>query len=231
MKIDLNADLAEGCGNDDAIMRLVSSANICCGSHAGGIADMDAALNLAKKHHVCVGAHPGYPDRENFGRKPVKLNPADLARTITDQLELLEGRARLAGIPIRYLKLHGALYHEASQDEATAELVAQIARQHFLLVMGLPESTLEKAARQAAIGYIREGFADRRYLPEGGLVPRSQPDALIHDPGEAARQVRGLIDSSHVDSICVHGDSPDAVRFTSSLRTMLEAAGISIAAP
>lgn len=229
MEIDLNCDLGEGCGHDAELMPLITSANVSCGFHAGDAATALEALALAAQHGVQVGAHPGFPDREHFGRRELDWSDRQIYRECVYQIGALSGLAQAAGWPIRYLKPHGALYNMACRDDRHAQPVVEAARLFHLPVLGLPRSRLE-AACVGQVGFIAEGFADRRYRPDGSLVPRSQPDAFVKEPQEAVRQAKWLIDQHKVRSLCVHGDNPEAVEFVRELRAALTRAGFRLAA-
>ncbi len=222
MLIDLNADLGEGSGHDADLMRHITSASICCGAHAGGPEEMRAAVELARRHGVVTGAHPGYEDRANFGRVAVTLAPHDVKSLCFRQIAALV----MAGAEVKYLKPHGALYHAAMRDEGAARGVAQAAEAFSLPCVGLPESELQKACGK----FVAEGFADRRYRPDGSLVPRGEPGAMIADIDEALEQVEWLIGSRGVRTICVHGDNPSALEFVRAIREALLAKGHSLAA-
>jgi UPF0271 protein len=219
--IDLNADLAEGRASDAELMQLVTSVNIACGAHAGGPSEMLAALELAHRLRLCVGAHPGFMDREEFGRKETAITPEDLRALLEYQVGALKSLSEGVGVIVEHLKPHGALYHQVMRDHDLAQTLLLVAKRHGLAVMGLPDVPLEQWSGLLGVRYIREGFADRRYRQDGSLMPRSQPDAMLRDPRQAAKQVRRLVEEQHVDSICIHGDEPDAVAFAASLRTQL----------
>jgi 5-oxoprolinase (ATP-hydrolysing) subunit A len=229
MQIDLNSDLGEGCGLDAELMPLVTSANICCGFHAGDAATAHAALKLAAKHGVQVGAHPGYADREHFGRRDLSLSEEAIFELCLYQVGALAGLAKTNGIHLRYLKPHGALYNQACREEAFARPIMAAADILKLPVMGLPGSRLESLCRTGA-GFIAEGFADRRYRPDGSLVPRDRPDAFVHDVEEAVTQADWLLRERGIHSLCVHGDNPKALDFVRGLREAFTRRGISIRA-
>lgn len=229
--IDLNADLGEGAGTDSGLMALVSSANVCCGAHAGDPDGLRATLELAKQHGVRVGAHPGYADRDHFGRRDLDLSDKQLGTLVFHQVGGLDGLARLAGLRLSHLKPHGALYNQAGRDLRIARPIAGAAALFGLALVGLPGSQLETAASAVGVRFIPEGFADRRYRPDGTLVPRTEPDALIHDPAEAATQAEWLVRAKGVRTICVHGDTPDAVAFVAAVRAVLTGKGVRIEAP
>jgi UPF0271 protein len=227
MEIDLNSDLGEGCATDPEVMPLVTSANIACGFHAGDPATAHATLVLAARHGVQVGAHPGFADRENFGRRELVLTEAQVFEDCVYQIGALAGLAHAAGVPVRHLKAHGALYNMACRDDAYARPIIAAAELFQLPVLGLPGSRLE-AASAGRCRFVAEGFADRRYRPDGSLVPRSQPDAFIEDPADAVRQVEWLVRDKGVHTICVHGDNPHALDFVRALRAALTRQGFVI---
>jgi UPF0271 protein len=229
MEIDLNCDLGEGCGNDAELMPLITSANIACGFHAGDPATAHATLHLAKQHGVQVGAHPSFPDREHFGRRELGRSSAQIFEDCVYQIGALAGLARAAGVDLRYVKPHGALYNIACRDADYAAPVVAAARLFQLNIMGLPGSQIQIACAERG-DFIAEGFADRRYLPDGSLVPRSNPDAFVRDPAEAMDQAERLLREKGVKSLCVHGDNPDAVAFVRALREEFTRRGIAIRA-
>jgi UPF0271 protein len=220
MEIDLNADLGEGAGADAELMSLVTSANVCCGLHAGGPAEIARALVLANKFGVVVGAHPGYADREHFGRRELELGNQDLVALCVYQLGALAAMAEVMGLTVRYIKPHGALYNQACRDRRVADLLVIGLAQFGLPVLGLPNSQLAEACADR-LPFVAEGFADRRYRPDGSLVPRTEPDAFVHDPDEAVKQVEWLVRERGVRSVCVHGDNPEAVAFARAVRDAL----------
>lgn len=228
--IDLNADLGEAVGDDAAMMSLVTSANICCGFHAGDAATTRAALELAREHHVAVGAHPGYADREQFGRRELTLTPREIGTLCFYQIGAILGLARAVGVTVQYLKPHGALYNQACREPDLAGPIVAAALLHGLAVMALPGSSLAAAAQAAHVPFIAEGFADRRYRDDGSLVPRSETGAFLHDPREAVQQIEWLIQERGVRSICVHGDNPEAVAFTQAIRAELLTRGFRLKA-
>lgn len=228
MDIDLNADLGEGAVFDAELMPLVTSANVCCGQHAGGPSEIRAAVDLAKEHGVVVGVHPGYADRPNFGRVELALSRPDLAALCLYQIAGMTMLVVTRGMSVKYLKPHGGLYNLACRDRATADAVVEVANSFRLPVVGLPGSQLEAVCRGYLLPFIPEGFADRRYRPDGSLVPRTEPDAFVHDPDEAVTQVEWLIREKGVRTICVHGDNPQAVAFTKAVRQALLARGFTL---
>jgi UPF0271 protein len=229
MEIDLNCDLGEGCPHDAELMPLITSASIACGFHAGDPVTAHAALAAAKRHGVQVGAHPSFPDRENFGRREMARGGPEIFADCVYQIGALAGLGEAVGISLGYVKAHGALYNMACRDDAFAGPVVEATALFELGVMGLPDSRLE-AVSAGRCRFIAEGFADRRYLPDGSLVPRSQPDAFVEDPAEAVRQAEWLLTTKGVRTLCVHGDNPDAVDFVRELRAALLARGLHVRA-
>ena len=229
MDLDLNSDLGEGCGSDAELMPLITSANICCGFHAGDTAIAHATLKLAARHGVHVGAHPGYADREQFGRRELTLSEEAIFELCLFQVGALAGLAQGVGVRLRYLKPHGALYNQACRDDAFARPIRAAAEILRLPVMGLPGSRLAMLCHTGS-GFIAEGFADRRYRPDGTLVPRDQLDALVHDIDEAVAQADWLLRERGIRSLCVHGDNPRALAFVHGLRNAFAKRGIVVRA-
>ena len=225
--MDLNADLGEGCPWDEALLARISSASISCGAHAGTYAEIEQTLRWASDGSVVVGAHPGYADREGFGRRDQNLTGQQIQELIADQLNKLTGWAESTGVSIRFVKPHGALYNQAQRDPRIAEALVASLVDRRLPLLGQPGSEVELAARRHNARFITEGFADRRYLPDGGLVPRTEPGAVLHDPAEIRAQVLALVDRG-IDTLCVHGDNPRSVELADLVRATLESAGVSI---
>jgi UPF0271 protein len=245
LTVDLNADLGEGAGRDDELFELISSANIATGFHAGDSDTMHAAVCAAKMHGVAIGAHPSFFDRENFGRKELNVPPEEVLDAVSYQLGIFEAIAAALDMPPNHVKPHGALYNMAVRDRALANVIARaIASVNPKLILFAPDnSELARAGEAHGLRIAREIFADRNYLSDGWLVPRTRPDALLHDPTEAAARVLRMlregkvrsVDGGDVDvrgqTICVHGDTPGAVEFARELRTQLEREGVTIRAP
>jgi UPF0271 protein len=246
--IDLNADLGEGfgvwrLGDDDALLGVVTSANVACGFHAGDPSTMRRVCTTAVAAGVAIGAQVSYRDLAGFGRRFIDVAPAELTDDVLYQLAALDGLARTAGGRVSYLKPHGALYNAVVSHEAQAEAVvaAVTAYDAGLPVLGLPGSVLLRAAEAAGLRTVTEGFADRGYTPEGTLVSRRSPGALVHDPAAVAeRAVRMAaegtvvaVDGSTVpvvvESVCVHGDTPGAVELARGVRAALTGAGLRVA--
>lgn len=227
MFVDLNCDLGEGCPHDAELMSLITSANVACGGHAGDLATALETLLLARQHGVQVGAHPGFLDRASFGRAERHLGEERIYLETWTQITALVGLARIAEVEVRYVKPHGALYNMACRDEAVARPVVHAVEEHGLALMGLPNSALAVVA-EGRCAYLAEGFADRRYLPNGSLVPRSREDAMIEDVEQAVKQAQWLLQTKGVQTLCVHGDNPRAVTFVRALREALGKADIRI---
>jgi UPF0271 protein len=227
MDVDLNCDLGEGCPFDAELMPLITSANVACGLHAGDAGTAHAALRAAARHGVQAGAHPGFADREHFGRRELALPEGQVFESCVYQIGALAGLARAAGVTLRYVKPHGALYNLACRDDAYARPVVAAAELFGLALVGLPASRLEALAA-GRCPFVAEGFADRRYLPDGSLVPRSRPDAFVADAAEAVRQAGELVRSRGVRTLCVHGDNPQALAFVRALRAALSERGLAL---
>ena len=245
LSVDLNADLGEGSGHDTELFELISSANIATGFHAGDSNTMHAAISAATKHGVAVGAHPSFFDRENFGRKELTIPAEEVFDAVAYQLGIFQAIASALGVQPNHVKPHGALYNMAVRDAKLAEaIVRAIESIDAKLILFAPDnSDLARAGEAHGLQIAREIFADRNYLNDGWLVPRTRPDALLHDPKEAAARVLRMlregkvrsVDGGDVDvrgeTICVHGDTPGAVEFARELRTRLEHEGVEISAP
>lgn len=247
--IDLNSDVGESfgrweLGDDEAVLGLVTSANVACGFHAGDPTTLRTTCRLAVAGGVAVGAQVGYRDLAGFGRRFIDVEPRHLADDVLYQVGALDALARAEGGAVAYVKPHGALYNTVVHHEEQAQAVvdAVVALDPSLPVLGLPGSALLRRAEAAGLRTVREAFADRAYTPEGTLVSRREPGAVLHDPEEVAARVVRLVtegvlqavDGSDVavsaDSVCVHGDSPGAVAMARAVRTRLEAAGVRLRA-
>jgi 5-oxoprolinase (ATP-hydrolysing) subunit A len=221
--IDLNADLGEGVTDDAGLLDLVTSANVACGYHAGDEDIMRAVCARAAERGVAVGAQVSYADRENFGRVALEVASDVLREQVADQVGTLSRLAASEGTRVTYLKPHGALYNRVVHDEEQAGAV--LAGAGDLPVLGLPPSVFLKLAREAGRTVFAEGFPDRGYTPEGTLVPRGQPGALVDDPATIAERAVQMAVGGEVASVCVHGDSANAVRNAAAVRRALEASG------
>jgi UPF0271 protein len=212
--MDLNADLGEGCPWDALLLKRVSSASISCGAHAGDDSTILATLQLAKDQGVTVGAHPGFPDREGFGRREFLVSCSEVESMVAEQLLHLAELANDVGVPLRFVKPHGALYNQAQRDpEIACSIIEAILAfsSNRLFLFGLPGSELARAAAGSGIRYIAEGFADRGYRLDGSLIPRSELGAILDDPLAIAEQVVRLVKSGQVQTLCLHGDDPHSV--------------------
>jgi len=245
--IDLNSDLGEGygpwtMGDDAAILSIVTSANIACGGHAGDAETMYRTLCTAAANGVSVGAHPGYLDRAGFGRRIIPMEPDEIGRMVAAQIGSLQALAAMAGTSVRYVKPHGALGNLAARDSVVARAIVDAVAQidDALAVLAISGTRLEIEAKAAGVTAYSEIFADRGYTPEGQLVPRGEPGAMLHDAGEASDRLLEFLDSGlmptvggeaiplEAHSICVHGDSPGAVDMAAQVRKELEAAGVDV---
>lgn len=248
MKVDLNSDMGEGFGpwrmtDDEALLGIVTSANIACGFHAGDWDTMASVMARAAENGVGIGAHPGFPDLQGFGRRHMAMDAATVKRMVQYQLGAAQGMARAVGAKVRHLKLHGALSHAAVADP-------EIARQAFagaleldpdLTMVVLAATTLEEAAKSLGCAYAAEIFADRGYNEDGTLIARGRPGAMITDPEEAAERISAMVREgaiitpegkrieARIDTICLHGDEPSAVGAARTLRARLESDGVEIA--
>lgn len=224
--IDLNSDLGEGLAEeiDMELLDLVSSANIACGGHAGDLESMERTVRAAAARAVRIGAHPSYPDRARFGRVTMTMPPSALEHSIVEQTRSLAEVCERLGAEVAYLKPHGALYNDAAWNSEVGRAVIQAASRLSLPLMILADSSLARSAP----GALREGFIDRAYNPDGSLVPRTEPGAVISEAGVAAEQALAL--AERVDSLCIHSDTPRAADLLRAAREALEAAGYAISA-
>jgi len=245
--VDLNSDLGEGfgpwrMGDDAGIMEQVTSVNIACGLHAGDPAIMAGTVTLALSRGVAIGAHPGYPDLAGFGRREIGCSPSEIRAFCLYQIGALSAIARAEGGRLQHVKAHGALYNRAAGDELVAGAIASAARdmEEDLILVGPPGSAFEKVCHAEGIPFAAEGFADRAYSRDGTLVPRSVPGSVIDDPAEAASRAVRMVSEGRVhdigggeiflmpDTICLHGDTPGAVRMAKAIRSALKDAGVEI---
>jgi len=250
MRIDLNGDVGESFGRytigaDQALMPVLTSANIACGFHAGDPGVMRATVALARSHGVAVGAHPGFPDLVGFGRRELGASPREVEDLVLYQVGALAAVARAQGVELRHVKPHGALYNQAARDMALAEAVARAvaAFDPSLVLVGLSGSRLLEAGRGAGLRVAAEAFADRAYHADGSLVPRQLPGAVLTDADAVAARALAMVrdravtadDGARVelaiDTLCLHGDTPAAASLATRVRQALEAAGVVLAAP
>ncbi len=236
MQTDINCDMGEGIGNDEAIMPFITSANIACGYHAGDEETARTTIHLAKKHGVNIGAHPSFFDRENFGRTEIKTSPEEVYQLITEQLFLFQKIVDAAGAVMHHVKPHGALYNMAARDAALAKAVAQAVKDfdaNFIL-FALSGSVSVAEAKVLGVKTQSEVFADRTYQDNGSLTPRSQANALIEDEEKALAQVVQMVQKGTVttisgkevplvaETVCIHGDSKHAVELANRLYGVLK---------
>ena len=248
--MDLNADLGESfgrwtLGDDERLVAHLTSANLACGFHAGDFMVMEATVSLCRRAGVAVGAQPGYPDLLGFGRRPMPFTPEEVESLVRYQIGALEAFCRSAGVEMQHVKPHGALYNQAAVDPSLADAVARAtaAFSRDLLLYGLASSdAMAGAAADAGLRFVPEAFADRRYLADGTLQPRTQSGSVLTDAAEAAAQAVAIAagsvmaaDGSSVglraQSICCHGDTPGAVEIAAAVRRGLEDAGVGIGPP
>jgi 5-oxoprolinase (ATP-hydrolysing) subunit A len=247
MHVDLNCDMGESfgryaLGDDDALLEIVTSANIACGFHAGDPEVMQRTVARAVENRVAVGAHPGYPDLQGFGRRDLSMTPPALKAGLIYQIGALSAFARAAGTKLSHVKPHGALYNAAARDASIAATVADAVHtlDPDLIVVTQPHTPLVEAARDLGLRVALEGFADRAYQPDGTLRPRSKPGAVLHQPDRIAdRAVRMVREGSveaytgetiplRIDTLCVHGDTPGAEAIARAVRDALVNAGIEV---
>lgn len=247
-KIDLNADIGESlgidkAGNDELLMRSITSGSIACGFHAGDPSVMRATVRLAARAGIAVGAHPGFADLTGFGRRELNIDPREIADLVLYQVGALGAIAKAEGLSLQHVKPHGALYNMSVRRTDVAEAIARAVASFdgSLVVIGLPRSELLSAAARLGLPVAAEGFADRSYEPDGSLTPRHLADAVLTEPGRASeravRMVRdgqvvardGSVLAVQVDTICVHGDTPDSAALAAAVRSGLEQAGVTVA--
>jgi UPF0271 protein len=244
MAIDLNCDMGEGAGEDEGIVPLVSSINVACGFHAGDPATIRATIRLAARHGVAVRAHPSYPDRAGFGRAPMVRSPGDVRDDVVYQVAAVRAFCAAEGVPLVHVKPHGALYNTAAQDPALATAICEAIRQvdAGLVVVCLAGSPMAGVIRSLGLRCAEEAFADRGYTPEGTLVPRGTPGALVEDPAAVAERVAAMARDRRVtsvagtsvsvaaDTICLHGDTPGAALLAAAIRARLARDGVEVRA-
>jgi UPF0271 protein len=236
LHLDINCDLGEGLPNDASLMPFLGSCNIACGGHAGDDQTMADTLILAKKHGVKAGAHPSFPDPANFGRKVIEMPEAALKQSLIDQIQKFQSIASEIGVPMHHIKPHGALYNLAAKDFKMADLITEIISIHFseALLYCPPFSEMQKSATAKGINVAQEVFADRNYKSDYALVERSHPKATIRDSNEAAGHVYEMVFHHRIktlegqfipvlaDTLCVHGDNPNALGILKSIHKILQ---------
>lgn len=230
MKIDLNCDLGEGAGNDEVIMPYITSANIACGFHAGDEQTMRETLRLAKRFGVNAGAHPSWDDRENFGRKEMDVSPAEAEKIVLKQIKILAAIAKEEGVTLTHVKPHGALYNQSAKDMELANAIARAIKTVSvdLILVGLAGSRSIEAGRAMGVRVAAEGFPDRGYNADGSLMSRLLPGAIIESPEEVARHAIELVKTGKMDTLCLHGDHPNASENAKLLRDVLEKNGVEV---
>ena len=230
--IDLNADLGEGCGDDEALLAVVTSANIASGGHAGDARTMEATVRAAIRLGVAIGAHPSYPDRAGFGRMQMERTPDEIYGDVLEQTRALATVAAAQRARVRHVKAHGALYNVAARDRAVADAISRavVDFDPQLAIVGLAGGAQLLSARAHGLRAVAEVFADRGYRPDGSLVPRGQPGALIEDVDAAVAQALQLTRDGAGQTICIHGDGPHALEFARAIRAALEADGVALRA-
>jgi len=249
LRIDLNCDMGESFGDwtlgcDAEAVPYVTSINAACGFHASDPLTMQRTVRLAKKHGVAVGAHPGFRDLVGFGRRAVAATPEEIEADVIYQIGALLGFCRAEGVGLQHVKAHGALYNLAEKDMGVASAIAEAIKavDPSLYMLCLAGSVMVEAAKKAGLGYVEEAFADRAYTPEGTLVSRKLPGAVISDAGEVADRVLLMVTENKIvavdgteipiraQTVCVHGDTPGAVDMIKKIRSRLEAAGVELRA-
>jgi 5-oxoprolinase (ATP-hydrolysing) subunit A len=242
--IDLNCDMGEGAGNDEAIMPNISSANIACGFHAGNASSMNATVDLAIRFGVAIGAHPSFYDIEGFGRREVLLRGKEIYEIVVYQVSALAGFVKIKGQRLHHVKPHGALYNMAAKDPEYAEAIVAAVKDldPDLILYGLSGSELIRAGKKAGLQTYSEAFADRTYQKDGSLTSRTQPGAIITDFGKSVEQVKTMIGEQSVqtlsgdmisieaETICIHGDHEGAEVFAKEMNRSLRAEGYLIKA-
>jgi 5-oxoprolinase (ATP-hydrolysing) subunit A len=248
--VDLNADLGESfghwtLGDDERLVEHITSANLACGFHAGDFRVMEASVALCRRAGLAVGAQPGYPDLLGFGRRPMPFAPDEVESLVRYQIGALEAFCRAGGVEMQHVKPHGALYNQAAGDASLATAIARATARFSrdLALFGLASSEpMASAAADAGLRFVPEAFADRRYLADGSLQPRTEPGSLLTDAHAAAAQAVSIAvedsvtasDGTRVElqaeSICCHGDTPGAVQIAAAVRAALGAAGVRVTA-
>ena len=242
LHIDLNCDMGEGSGNEEALMPYISSASIACGYHAGNAAEMKRVVELCIKYNVAIGAHPSFLDKENFGRTVMHLSGEAIYHLVKKQIEILNLITVTAGGTLHHVKPHGALYNMAAKDTVLANAIAKAVKDFnsSLIFYGLSGSVMIDEANKLGLHTANEVFADRTYQPDASLTPRNQTNSLITDSSLAIQQVMQIINDKTVtatnglsvsikaDSVCIHGDGRHAIEFAKTLHNSLQNAGIII---
>ena len=243
--VDINCDMGEGLGNDEMLMRFITSANIACGYHAGDIETMQKTIALAVRYKVKIGAHPGYDDKENFGRTEMELDEKEIYQLVTKQLEDMQHQVHLQKAKLHHVKAHGALYNMAAKDATIARSIARAVADFdkSLFLYGLSNSEMIAEGKRAGLKTVSEVFADRTYRSDGTLTPRADSNALIRSEREAVEQALRMVQEQMVisadgefvnveaETICIHGDGKYAVEFARALRDVFLRQAIRVESP
>ena len=232
LKIDINADVGEGIGNEDQLFPLISSCNIACGGHAGNLETMLSVVRLAKKNNLKIGAHPSFPDRKNFGRKIMNISKDKLVKSLKNQIQALRTILIQENVDLNHIKPHGALYNFASNDKETARIIIDLTKEINTKLYAPYSSLISKMAREEGVKICNELFIDRNYNSNLTLVSRDNPNALIENSNEMFKHVYNIINNKIIsvdkkeisvefDTLCIHGDNPNAIEFLEELHLKL----------
>lgn len=232
LKIDINADVGEGIGNEDQLFPLISSCNIACGGHAGNLETMLSVVRLAKKNNLKIGAHPSFPDRKNFGRKIMNISKYKLVKSLKNQIQALRTILIQENVDLNHIKPHGALYNFASNDKETARIIIDLTKEINTKLYAPYSSLISKMAREEGVKICNELFIDRNYNSNLTLVSRDNPNALIENSNEMFKHVYNIINNKIIsvdkkeisvefDTLCIHGDNPNAIELLEELHLKL----------
>ena len=239
LKIDINADVGEGIGNEDQLFPLISSCNIACGGHAGDLETMLSVVRLAKKNNLKIGAHPSFPDKKNFGRKIMNISKDKLVKSLKNQIQSLRSILIQENVDLNHIKTHGALYNFASNDKETARIIIDLTKEMKTKLYVPYSSLISKMAREEGVKICNELFIDRNYNSNLTLVSRDNPKALIENSNEMFKHVYNIINNKIIsidkkeksvefDTLCIHGDNPNAIELLEELHLKLNNIGIEI---
>ena len=239
LKIDINADVGEGIGNEDQLFPLISSCNIACGGHAGDLETMLSVVRLAKKNNLKIGAHPSFPDKKNFGRKIMNISKDKLVKSLKNQIQSLRSILIQENVDLNHIKPHGALYNFASNDKETARIIIDLTKEINTKLYVPYSSLISKMAREEGVKICNELFIDRNYNSNLTLVSRDNPKALIENSNEMFKHVYNIINNKIIsidnkersvefDTLCIHGDNPNAIELLKELHLKLNNIGIEI---
>ncbi|MBC8301224.1 MAG: 5-oxoprolinase subunit PxpA [Pelagibacterales bacterium] len=232
LKIDINADVGEGIGNEDQLFPLISSCNIACGGHAGNLETMLSVVRLAKKNNLKIGAHPSFPDRKNFGRKIMNISKDKLVKSLKNQIQALRNILIQENVDLNHIKPHGALYNFASNDKETARIIIDLTKEINTKLYAPYSSLISKMAREEGVKICNELFIDRNYNSNLTLVSRDNPNALIENSNKMFKHVYNIINNKIIsvdkkeisvefDTLCIHGDNPNAIELLEELHLKL----------